>query len=181
MNDIICDFISKVNCEKEKMTCKKHKITGYPKIITFHEGMQVSYSLNSNPNHLKFETFKIVRGLSRLGSFKIFSTCVTCNAKMFLILLQKALYQGDRSFENLKYFVEDMIKDYLGSTKSTSDEPVGLGDENGETEPLPDEPVPVEAPESTDDVTTFEYSISNISHTEPFIFFLNSIFFSLRN
>ena len=100
---------------------------------------------------------------------------------MFLILLQKALYQGDRSFENLKNFVEDMIKDYLGSTKSTSDEPVGLGDENGETEPLPDEPVPVEAPESTDDVTIFEYSISNISHTEPFIFFLNSIFFSLRN
>ena len=35
----------KVNCEKERLTCKKQEITGYPKIIAFYQGSKVRCSL----------------------------------------------------------------------------------------------------------------------------------------
>ena len=75
---------------------------------------------------------------------------------------QEGVYEGDRSFELLKYFVKDMIKTYVDST----DKPPLTEDEVmpdvliGEMESVPSNPIPVEAPDTTDDVSIMLFAMS---------------------
>jgi len=117
--------VLQVNCEKEQMTCKKHKITGFPKIVAFYQG----------------------------------SAEVT--------------YEGDRSFESLKDFVMDLIKTHLDGAAKGADEHKS-GDPIEDMDSVPIEPVPIEAPDTTDDEVislrkeTFDLAVSS---GKTFIYF----------
>ena len=57
------NFIVQVNCEKEQMTCKKHKITGFPKIIAFYQGSAVCMFYHFSCTELKFITTFLFAGV----------------------------------------------------------------------------------------------------------------------
>ena len=62
------------------------------------------------------------------------------------------IYDGDRSFESLKDFVMGLIKIHLdGAAKGVAEHKPDPPIE--EMDSVPSEPVPIEAPDTTDDVS----------------------------
>lgn len=70
-----------------------------------------------------------------------------------ILFLQARAYQGDRSFEDLKHFVEGIYQDYLIGTEEVKGDATLHDDLSKATEALNDGVPLVDAPDTTDDVS----------------------------